>query len=75
MGRYFDNLDNNPLNKYKKILKIEKSLYMCSSTFTFKFHSNFMQFHYHLIVYQIFTICNGFNLTIFDGLLNDNEIT
>jgi hypothetical protein len=23
---YFDNLDNEPLNKYKKILKIEKSL-------------------------------------------------
>jgi hypothetical protein len=23
---YFDNLDNKPLNKYKKILKIEKKI-------------------------------------------------
>jgi hypothetical protein len=23
---YFDNLDNGPLNKYKKILKIEKQI-------------------------------------------------
>jgi hypothetical protein len=30
---YFDNFDNEFLNKYKKILKIEKYLYTCSSTF------------------------------------------
>jgi hypothetical protein len=26
---YFDNFDNGPLNKYKKILKIEKKIYKC----------------------------------------------
>jgi hypothetical protein len=25
---YFDNFDDGPLNKYKKILKMEKNLYM-----------------------------------------------
>jgi hypothetical protein len=30
---YFDNFDNEPLNKYKKILKMGKKLYICSSTF------------------------------------------
>jgi hypothetical protein len=48
---------------------------MRSSTYN---HSNFMQFHYRLIVYQkslnFYIIYNGFNLTVFDGLLNDNEI-
>jgi hypothetical protein len=41
-------------------------------------HLNLMQFHYRLIVHQrpsIFhKICNGFNLTVFDELSNDNEI-
>jgi hypothetical protein len=41
-------------------------------------HSNFMQFHYRLIVHQrpsiFYAIYNGSNLTIFDGLSNDNEI-
>jgi hypothetical protein len=39
---------------------------------------NFMQFHYHLLVHQrssnFHTICNGSNLTVFDGRSNDNEI-
>jgi hypothetical protein len=39
---------------------------------------NFMQFHYCLIVHQrpskLYIIYNGSNLTIFDGLPNDNEI-
>jgi hypothetical protein len=35
---YFDNLNNESLNKYKKNLK--------------NGHSNFMQFHYRLIVHQ-----------------------
>jgi hypothetical protein len=38
-----------------------------------------MQFHYRLMVHQrplnFHTICNDFNLTVFDGLSNDNEIT
>jgi hypothetical protein len=29
---YFDNFDNGSLNKYKKNLKNEKNLLMCSST-------------------------------------------
>jgi hypothetical protein len=37
-----------------------------------------MQFHYCLIVHQrppnFHVIYNGFNLTVFDGLSNDNEI-
>jgi hypothetical protein len=37
-----------------------------------------MQFHYRLILDQgpskFYIICNGYNLTVFDGLLNDNEI-
>jgi hypothetical protein len=41
-------------------------------------HSNFMQFNYRLIVHQrpsnFHAICNGFNLTVFNGLSNDNEI-
>jgi hypothetical protein len=34
--------------------------------------------HYRLILYQgpskFYTICNGYNLTVFDGLSDDNEI-
>jgi hypothetical protein len=41
-------------------------------------HSNFMQLYYHLLVHQrqsnFHIIYNGFNLMIFDGLSNDNEI-
>jgi hypothetical protein len=41
-------------------------------------HSNFMQFHYRLIVHQRLSnfhiIYNGSNLMVFDGLSNDNEI-
>jgi hypothetical protein len=40
--------------------------------------SNFMQFHYCLILHQgpskFYIIYNGYNLTVFDGLLNNNEI-
>jgi hypothetical protein len=41
-------------------------------------HLNFMKFHYRLIVRQrpsnFHIICNGSNLTVFDGLSNNNEI-
>jgi hypothetical protein len=41
-------------------------------------HLNFMEFHYRLIIHQrssnFHIIYNGFNLTVFDGLSNDNEI-
>jgi hypothetical protein len=30
---YFDNFYNEPLTKYKKILKMKKYLYMCSSSY------------------------------------------
>jgi hypothetical protein len=40
--------------------------------------SNFMQFNYYLILHQgpskFYIIYNGYNLTVFDGLSNDNEI-
>jgi hypothetical protein len=58
---YFDNLDNEFLNKYKKNLKNEKK----------KFHAISLSFdcpsNFH-------AICNGSNLTFFDGLPNNNEI-
>jgi hypothetical protein len=46
-------------------------------------HSNFIQFHYRLIVHLIvhqtplnfYVIYNGFNLTTFNELSNDDEIT
>jgi hypothetical protein len=48
-------------------------------------HSNFMQFHYRLIVHQRLSISLSFDspsktvnlepLQVFDGLSNDNEIT
>jgi hypothetical protein len=74
---YFDNLDNSPLNKYKKNLKNEKKK-LVDVFFYFKIdgHSNFMQFHYRLMVHQrlsnFHAIYNGSNLTVFDGLSNDN---
>jgi hypothetical protein len=37
-----------------------------------------MQFHYCFLVHQgplkYYTLCNGFDLMVFDGLSNDNEI-
>jgi hypothetical protein len=40
--------------------------------------SNFTQFHYHLILHQgpskFYLIYNDYNLIVFDGLLNNNEI-
>jgi hypothetical protein len=41
--------------------------------------SNFIQFYYRLILHQgslkFYIIYNSYNLMIFDGLSNDNEIT
>jgi hypothetical protein len=38
-----------------------------------------MQYHYRLLLHQgpieIYIIYNGYNLTVFDGLSNNNEIT
>jgi hypothetical protein len=71
---YFYNLDNEPLNKYKKSKKnIDVFFYLWIEC-----HSNFMQFYYYLIVHQrlsnLYAIYNYSNLTVFDGLSNDNEI-
>jgi hypothetical protein len=74
---YFDNLDNEPLIKYKKKFKNEKK-FIDVFFYWIEGHSNFMQFHYYLIVQQrpsnFYVICNGYNLTVFDGLSNNNEI-
>jgi hypothetical protein len=70
---YFDNLDDGPLNKYKKkILKMKK---VCRCVlldwWSLKFYVISLSFdspsNFH-------TIYNGSNLTVFDGLSNDNEI-
>jgi hypothetical protein len=71
---HFDNLDNEPLNKYKNRKKfIDVFFYLWING-----NSNSIQFYYHLIVHQrpsnFHIICNGSNLTVFDGLSNDNEI-
>jgi hypothetical protein len=75
---YFDNLNNRPLNKFKKILKIEKKNYRCV-LLPMDSHSNFIQFHYRLIVHQRplnWNCCKLHEkLMVFDGLSNDNEIT
>jgi hypothetical protein len=67
----FDNPNNKFLNKYKKILKNRKKMVEINSI------SNFIQFHC-LIVHQrsskFHTIYNDFNLTVINGLSNDNEI-
>jgi hypothetical protein len=78
---YFDNLNNGPLNKYKKIKNRKKFI----DVFFYLWidgHSNFMQFHYRLVAFKIHqtpsnfhAIYNGSNLTVFDGLSNDNEIS
>jgi hypothetical protein len=52
---------------------------MCSPTYLWIHgHLNFVQFGYHLIVHQrpsnFHVIYNGYNLTVLDGLSNDNEI-
>jgi hypothetical protein len=75
---YFDNFDNGPLNKYKTNLKNKKKIIDVFFYLWISSHSNFMQFNYCLIVHQrpsiFYLICNGSNLTVFDGLSNDNEI-
>jgi hypothetical protein len=63
---YFNNLDNG-----KKIIDVFFYLWIDG-------HSNFMQFHNRLIVHQrpsnFHVIYNDYNLTVFDRLLNDNDI-
>jgi hypothetical protein len=76
---YFDNFDNESLNKYKKNLKNRKKFIDMFFYLWIDGNSNFMQFHYRLIVHQrpsnFYSIYNDSDLTIFDGLSNDNEIS
>jgi hypothetical protein len=75
---YFDNLDDESLNKYKKKLKMNFFFIDMLFYLWIDGHLNFIQFNYRLIVHQrpsnFHIICNGSNLTVFDGLSNDNEI-
>jgi hypothetical protein len=69
---YFDNLDNEPLNKYKKILKIKKNykfILLHLDLWSFKFHtislsfdspSKTIKFSYNLQRFQI----NGQDLIV-----------
>jgi hypothetical protein len=73
---YFDNLDNESQNKYKKNLKNRKKVYKCVllrlDWWSFKFHGISLSLD---SLSNFYVICNGFNLTAFDGLSNDNKIT
>jgi hypothetical protein len=73
---YFDNLDNELLNKYKINFKNGKIFIDMFFYLWIDGPLNFMQFHYCLIVHQrpsnFYIIYNGSNLTIFDGQSNDN---
>jgi hypothetical protein len=75
---YFNNLHNGPLNKYKKILKMKSFFINVFFYLWINSHSNFMRFHYRLIVHQIPLNWNRYklyeHLMVFDGLSNDNEI-
>jgi hypothetical protein len=53
---YFDNLDNGPLNKYKKKLKIEKKIIDVFFYLYIDVHSNFIQFHYDNEMFMQFTM-------------------
>jgi hypothetical protein len=74
---YFDNFE--PLNKYKINFKNGKKFINVLFYLQIDDYSNFMKFYYYcLIVHQrpsnFHVIYNGSNLTVFDGLSNDNEI-
>jgi hypothetical protein len=49
---YFDNLDNGPLNKYKRNLKNEKKFIDVFFNISIDCHLNLIQFYYCLIVHQ-----------------------
>jgi hypothetical protein len=75
---YFVNLDNGSLNKYKKNLKNENKFIDVFFYFKIDGHSNFIQFHYRLIVHQKQLNWNRCKLheklIFFYELSNDNEI-
>jgi hypothetical protein len=49
---YLDNFNNEPLNKYKQNFKNEKKFIDVFFYLWIESHSNFIQFHYRLIVHQ-----------------------
>jgi hypothetical protein len=63
---YLDNLNNGSSNKYEKNLKNRKK--------SQKFHAISLSFDTPSRLSKFYTICNGFNLTVFDEVSNDNEI-
>jgi hypothetical protein len=76
---YFDDLDRTSKKIEKNLKNKNKNIFI--DVFFYLWidgYLNFMQFHYRLIVHQrpsnFHIICNGSNLTVFDGLSNDNEI-
>jgi hypothetical protein len=75
---YFDNLDNELSNKYKKKLKLKKKLYGYVLLLIVYGDSNFMQFYYCLVLQQgpskFYIIYNDHNMAVLDGLSNNNEI-
>jgi hypothetical protein len=75
---YFDNFDNEFLNKYKKKSYKWKINYKCVLILldwgSFKFHSISLSFDSLSKTIKFYVICNGSNLTFFDGLSNNNEI-
>jgi hypothetical protein len=52
MMGYFDNLNNEPLNKYKINFKNKKKIIDVFFYLQIDDHLNFIQFHYHFIVHQ-----------------------
>jgi hypothetical protein len=75
---YFGNFDNGSKKIEKKIEKFNRCVLLKIEREKIDDHSNFMQFHNRLIVHQRSLIWNYGklfeNLTVFDELLNDNEI-
>jgi hypothetical protein len=72
---YFDNLDNELLNKYKKIKNRNNYRYVLLpiNWWSFKFHAISLSFDSPFKI--IWNRCKLYvKVMIFDGLSNDNEI-
>jgi hypothetical protein len=72
---YLDNLDNGPLNKYKRDFKNRKKFIDVLFYLWIEGHSNFIKFYYRLIVHQRLLNWNRCklykNLMVFDGQSNE----
>jgi hypothetical protein len=63
---YLDNLNNEFLNKYKKILKREKTLWICSSTCKLMVNQISLSFDSPSKTVKLY------KTLVFDGVSNDN---